>query len=209
MSVAENMKVMRLQVGMLKDILLLVRFQWILGVYLVVYFVMSMLIWYFDPDIHNISDALWFTFASVTTIGYGDLVAGGVMARVLTVILTIYTMAVVAIFTGIIAGFFVELVKMKAKESAWKFMNDLQRLPEMSHEELVEMSERAKEFAKRRGRTIGITGVSSASAPILLYQYCSGHHIGWRSAPASSIHEPRAFTPTFIIEDNIMCRANT
>ena len=36
-----------------------------------VYFITSLLIWAFDDDIKDISDALWFTFASVTTIGYG------------------------------------------------------------------------------------------------------------------------------------------
>ncbi len=149
MSVSGNIQIMRRQISLLNSRLRMVHFYEILGTYLVVYFVFSMLIWYFDPNIRNVSDALWFTFASVTTIGYGDLVADGVAARILTVILTIYTMAVLAIFTGMIAGFFMDIVNLKARESASRFLRDLQRLPEMSHEELVELSERAKKFAKK------------------------------------------------------------
>ena len=53
-------------------------------------------------------------------------------------------MAVVAIFTGIIAGFFVSLVKSESHAVAREFLTELKRLPEMDHEELVEISERAK-----------------------------------------------------------------
>ena len=58
-------------------------------------------------------------------------------------------MAVVAIFTGIIAGFFVSLVKSESHAAAREFLRDMTRLPEMSHEELVELSERAKRFMER------------------------------------------------------------
>ena len=68
----------------------------------------------------------------------------------LTVFFAIYSMVLVAIFTGILAGYFVELIKTRAKESAVKFLLDLERLPEMSPDELTELSERAKVFADRR-----------------------------------------------------------
>ena len=141
-----NLHVIKTQTAALKRSLKLVHFDKILGVYLVIYFITSLLIWAFDDDIKDLSDALWFTFASVTTIGYGDLVAYSPMARILTVLLTIYSMAVVAIFTGIIAGFFVSLVKTESHAIAKEFLTELQRLPEMSHEELVAMSEKAKGF---------------------------------------------------------------
>ena len=142
--VNNNLHVMRVQTTALKRALKLVHFDKILGMYLVIYFITSLLIWASDDDIKNLSDALWFTFASVTTIGYGDLVAYSVVARVLTVLLTIYSMAVVAIFTGIIAGFFVSLVKSESHAVAREFLTELKRLPEMDREELVEISERAK-----------------------------------------------------------------
>ena len=142
--------VMRNQLSMLIRSLKLVHFDMILAVYLVVYFVFSLFIWSCDPDIKDLSDALWFTFQTVTTIGYGDLQATSVLGRALTVILAIYSIAIVAIFTGIIAGFYVEIVKLKNKEDVTEFLENLERLPEMDHDELVRISERAKELSEKR-----------------------------------------------------------
>lgn len=142
--------VMRNQLSMLIRSLKLVHFDMILAVYLVVYFVFSLFIWSCDPDIKDLSDALWFTFQTVTTIGYGDLQATSVLGRALTVILAIYSIAIVAIFTGIIAGFYVEIVKLKNKEDVTEFLENLGRLPEMDHDELVKISERAKELSDKR-----------------------------------------------------------
>ena len=50
------------------------------------------------------------------------------------------------LFTGVIAGFYVEIMKLRAHESATEFLDELERLPELSHEELVSLSERAKKF---------------------------------------------------------------
>ncbi|MBP5735391.1 MAG: two pore domain potassium channel family protein [Candidatus Methanomethylophilaceae archaeon] len=142
--------VMRTQTSILLRSLKLVHFDKILAVYLVVYFVFSLFIWYCDPDIKDLSDALWFTFQTVTTIGYGDLQATSVLGRILTVILAIYSIAVVAIFTGIIAGFYVEVVKAKGNEEVVSFLRTLEKLPDMDHDELIRISERAKELAERR-----------------------------------------------------------
>ena len=81
-------------------------------------------------------------------IGYGDELVNNGFARILTVLFSIYSIVLVAIFTGILAGYFVEMIKSEAKDSAVQFLLDLERLPEMSHEELVELSERAKKFLK-------------------------------------------------------------
>lgn len=144
-----SLSVMKKQGKMLIKSLLSVHFEKILAVYLVFYLIFSLVIWHFDPDIKNLSDALWFTFQTATTIGYGDLIVNSVIGRFFAVVLSVYSIAIVAIFTGIIAGFYVELMKMKSRESAREFLSDLERLSEMSHEELVELSERAKRFAKQ------------------------------------------------------------
>lgn len=138
---------------MLLRSLKLVHFDLILAVYLVVFFVFSLFIWYFDPDIKDLSDALWFTFQTVTTIGYGDLQATSVIGRALTVILAVYSIAIVAIFTGVIAGFYVEVVKAKNNEDILDFLKNLERLPEMDRDELVRISERAKEISEKRRRS--------------------------------------------------------
>ena len=53
-------------------------------------------------------DALWYCFAVVTTIGFGDIVATTTIGRVLTVILGLYGLVVVAVITSIIVNFYNE-----------------------------------------------------------------------------------------------------
>ena len=141
-------KILRDQFNMLLRCYKMVHFDELLITYLVVYFIVSMIVWALDPDIRDIFDALWFTFQTGTTIGYGDLIVNNPIARFITVLFSIYSIALVAVFTGILAGYFVDIVKTEARESATKFLLDLERLPEMNHDELVELSERVKKFLK-------------------------------------------------------------
>lgn len=53
-------------------------------------------------------DALWYCFAVVTTIGFGDIVAVTPIGRVLTVVLGLYGLVVVGVITSIIVNFYNE-----------------------------------------------------------------------------------------------------
>ena len=44
----------------------------------------------------------------------------------------------------------VESTKLRADESSAKFLDDLERLPELSKEELVELSEKVKKFNRKK-----------------------------------------------------------
>ena len=61
-----------------------------------------------EPTMAYFPDALWYTFAVVTTIGFGDFTATTLIGRVLTVILGIYGIVVVAVITSIIVNFYNE-----------------------------------------------------------------------------------------------------
>jgi len=56
----------------------------------------------------------------------------------------------VAVFAGIMAGFYVELMNAKSRDSARRFPDDLEGLPEISKEELEELAERSRRFARER-----------------------------------------------------------
>ena len=68
----------------------------------------SLLLSMLDPGIGSFQDALWFCFATVTTIGYGDVTAATGLGRILAVILGIYGIIVVALITSIIVNFYNE-----------------------------------------------------------------------------------------------------
>ena len=81
-----------------------------------------------EPSIETIGDGLWFAFVSVTTIGYGDFYPVTTIGRILTVCLAIYGIVVFAIMTGVITTFYIELQKIKSKESIVSFLNKLDNL---------------------------------------------------------------------------------
>ena len=57
----------------------------------------------------NIGDALWYCFAVVTTIGFGDFTAVTLTGRVLSVILGLFGIVLVAVITSIIVNFYNEI----------------------------------------------------------------------------------------------------
>ena len=63
------------------------------------------------------TNALWYCFAVVTTIGFGDMTAVSSIGRVLSVILGIYGIIVVALITSIIVNFYGEMKKVRAEEA--------------------------------------------------------------------------------------------
>lgn len=70
-----------------------------------------------DEAFASFEDALWYCFAVVTTIGFGDLTPTTAIGRVLSIILGIYGIIVVALITSIIVNFYGEMKKESAKET--------------------------------------------------------------------------------------------
>jgi hypothetical protein len=62
----------------------------------------------FEPGIPSFEDALWFCFAIVTTIGFGDFTAVTLPGRAISVVLGLYGIIVVALITSIIVNFYNE-----------------------------------------------------------------------------------------------------
>ena len=61
-----------------------------------------------EESISNFGDALWYCFAIVTTIGFGDFAAVTLPGRIISVILGCYGIIVVALITSIIVNFYNE-----------------------------------------------------------------------------------------------------
>ena len=76
----------------------------------------SLLLSLVDGNMTEFSDALWFCFATVTTIGYGDISASSPISRILSVILGVYGIIVVALITSIIVNFYNEMKSAKEED---------------------------------------------------------------------------------------------
>ena len=70
-------------------------------------------------NISNYWDAMWYCFAVITTIGFGDFAATNLVGRVLTVVLGIYGIVVVAILTSVIVSYYGTISKKEAKDDKY------------------------------------------------------------------------------------------
>ena len=99
-----------------------------------------------EPDINRYGDALWYCYAVISTAGFGDIVAVTFIGKACSVLLTIYTLFVVAIVTGVVVNFYTQQVELQRKETLAAFMDKLERLPELSKDELETISRNIKRY---------------------------------------------------------------
>lgn len=116
--------------------------------FLIVFLVCALIIMLFDPGIESYGDALWYLWEVSTTVGLGDYTTVSAVARIVTVICSIVGIITTAAITGIIVDYFSEIRQSQLGESLSEFLDSLERLPELDHEELVHISERVKKFRK-------------------------------------------------------------
>lgn len=63
---------------------------------------------YIEPNITTFGDGMWYCFAVVTTIGFGDFTCVTLIGRALSVVLGLYGLVVVAVITSIFVNFYNE-----------------------------------------------------------------------------------------------------
>ena len=89
-------------------------------------------------------------FQVVTTIGLGDYTCVSVVGRVVAIVLSVYSVFFLALITGAVVSYCQERMRAQRNESVAKFIDQLEHLPERSHEELVALSEKVKKFNMSR-----------------------------------------------------------
>ncbi|MBD8045417.1 ion transporter [Arthrobacter sp. Sa2BUA2] len=113
--------------------------------FLIVYGCAALVLPRFEPGIPTLGDSLWYLFVSFTTIGFGDFVAVTFVGRLITVFVALYGILVVALATGVIVGFYNELLRARTKESLREFVDELEHLPDLTKEQLKDLAARVKE----------------------------------------------------------------
>ena len=121
------------------------NFDHVIIAFLIWYVLAAVIIMLVEPGVNSLGSALWYTFAACTSIGFGDIVATTFIGRALTVIITIQEIMLVAMFSGVVVSFYLEIVKKEEEENLSQFFDKLEHLTELSEEELKEIEEKVKE----------------------------------------------------------------
>lgn len=114
--------------------------------------VVSVILVAVEPEIHDMGNALWYCFEVITTIGFGDMVAVTMIGRAVTIILGLTSLFAIAIMTSLIVDYTQERMRVRQNESVLLFLDKMERLPELSKEELTELSEKCSHIAENLQR---------------------------------------------------------
>ena len=116
----------------LADVLRQAGFARITGLFLIFYLLCSTAVWLSEPTTLTFGDGLWFSFETVSTIGFGDIPAETPVARGITVILSVISIFYIAMLTGVAVNYCNTLIKLRQKDTMARFMDDLEHLEELA-----------------------------------------------------------------------------
>ena len=114
------------------------------------YLLCSTAVWLSEPTTLTFGDGLWFSFETVSTIGFGDIPAETPVARAITVVLSVISIFYIAMLTGVAVNYCNTLIKMRQKDTMARFMDDLEHLEELDRDELADLSRRVREYRRRQ-----------------------------------------------------------
>lgn len=118
--------------------------------YLIVLVIGGLFLSLFEPEINSVFDGIWYCFVASTTIGFGDIVVVTGLGRVVTVVVALIGILTVAMVPGVVVAYYTEFLKAREKETVSTFLEKLEHLPDLSKEELEELSKRVKKFNKNK-----------------------------------------------------------
>ena len=116
----------------------------LIGAYLVFLLACALVVWFSEPEIITYRDALLYCFTVASTLGFGDIVVHARISRVLSVVLSLYSAVTLAIVTSVFVNYFHQIVQQRQRDSLASLADRLDRLPEMSREELKKLSEQVR-----------------------------------------------------------------
>lgn len=81
-------------------------------------------------NIHTGGDVLWWAFATITTIGYGDHFPVTFGGRVVAVVLVVFGLSFFGTFTAYVASFFLEKAQLKEETEIHQLIHEVKHLRE-------------------------------------------------------------------------------
>lgn len=122
-----------------------------------------------DASITTFPDAVWWTFATVTTVGYGDFAPVTLTGRVVAVLLMIAGIAVLGVVSASLASWFIERVSAAdaAQEAATRReIHELTEVIRAQQRQLEEQRELLARVVERVPGTPGGAGAGAEEAPV-------------------------------------------
>lgn len=110
----------------------------------------ALIIWLAEPDICTYRDALWYCYAVISTVGFGDVLVTTAVSKVISVVITVYSVFVIAIVTGVVVNFYNQVIQLRQEETLASFLDKLERLPELDPDELRDISEKVTQYNQRK-----------------------------------------------------------
>ena len=103
-----------------------------------------------EPGIDNYGDSLWYCYTMGVTIGFGDIVATTLLGRIISVILSLYSLLLIGLIPGIVVNYYMAYIRVKEEEAMDNFLDKLEDLENLSHEELAQISAGVRALEKRK-----------------------------------------------------------
>ena len=128
----------------LKNVLKRTGADKIILTFVVFFFAVALILLLVEPEIDTYGQALWYCYAVFSTAGFGDIVSVTLIGRILSVLLTILTLLVVALVTGVIVAFYNDVVSMQYKASKAELLDKLEHLEDLPKEELEQISKKIR-----------------------------------------------------------------
>ena len=101
-----------------------------------------------EPSVTSFGDATWYIFTIVSTIGLGDFTCVTIPGRIATFVFSVYSIFYIALITGAVVSVSSERLRMQRDESVADLIDRLEHLPELSKEELTELSDKIKRYRR-------------------------------------------------------------
>ncbi len=105
-------------------------------------------IWAVEPDMGSLTDGLWWSVVTTTTVGYGDLSPTTSIGRVVAVVLMVVGIGTIGMITGSIATFFIKDSEFEVPEHVQILRDELARWPALTAAERRRLALLLKDLAE-------------------------------------------------------------
>lgn len=112
--------------------------------YIIWFVIFAFIITGLEPTINTIADGFWYGFSVASTIGFGDFIATTFVSRIITILLSLSSIFVIALIPAVIINYFIEFNKLKNNDSVVMFLDQLEKLDQLSPQELKNIADQVK-----------------------------------------------------------------